>query len=338
MSRLSAGEPVPSWHSQNPIVSTIHEGGVALWSWNPHARTARLDALARTFWGVELDGEVPLDALIERIDARDRDEAREAWMASARSPGPYEFDFRVPDGDGVRWISARGKGGTARGDDVLAVFVDMTALHREREAQELLVAEMAHRIANLFSTAGAMAGIAAREAETVEAMADSLRDRFSALSGAYSFAVTRGHGGPRIVPVGEVVARLLEPYRADEERAARFRLDLTDETGVSARNITQLAMVVHELVTNAAKHGVLATPGGAITARSEASDRPDRVRIVWHEDGVRPPRPVSARSGFGTRMIDRTMRGTFGGEVARETTDTSYTVTLDFDRKALGAG
>ena len=58
MSRLSAGEPVPSWHSQNPIVSTIHEGGVALWSWNPHARTARLDALARTFWGVELDGEV----------------------------------------------------------------------------------------------------------------------------------------------------------------------------------------------------------------------------------------------------------------------------------------
>ena len=78
-------------------------------------------------------------------------------------------------------------------------------------------------------------------------------------------------------------------------------------------------MVLHELATNAAKYGALSVPGGtiALTWRTTKDGGGSRLHLQWTEaDGVPIPR-TPTRRGFGTRLIDATVRGQLGGDVIR---------------------
>lgn len=85
---------------------------------------------------------------------------------------------------------------------------------------------------------------------------------------------------------------------------------------ISAKMALALAMVLHELCTNAAKYGALSVPGGRVDVRWRV-DRNEApvLRLMWQETGgptVVPP----ARRGFGTRLIERQVALEFGAEVA----------------------
>ena len=76
-----------------------------------------------------------------------------------------------------------------------------------------------------------------------------------------------------------------------------------------------VAMVLHELATNAAKHGALSTPAGsvAVTWRTDGA----RLRIRWAESGGPPVAGPPMRSGFGSRLLDGTIRTQLRGTVER---------------------
>ena len=81
-----------------------------------------------------------------------------------------------------------------------------------------------------------------------------------------------------------------------------------------------MAMLLHELATNAAKHGALSAPGGRVELRWRAGRRADEdgfLRLRWAEAGGPPLAGPPARRGFGTRVVEATVRGQLGGAVER---------------------
>jgi two-component sensor histidine kinase len=78
-------------------------------------------------------------------------------------------------------------------------------------------------------------------------------------------------------------------------------------------------MVLHELATNAARYGALSAPGGTVTLAwwIGRGGGDDRLHMRWAETGGAPVAEIPARQGFGTRLIDASVRGQLGGTVIR---------------------
>ena len=84
--------------------------------------------------------------------------------------------------------------------------------------------------------------------------------------------------------------------------------------------VQPLAMVLHELATNAAKHGALSVPSGSVEVRWRVGRRTGEdgsLRLRWTEAGGPPVAGAPSRRGFGTRVIEATVRGQLGGTVER---------------------
>ena len=320
----------PAGWSLDAFLTTIHEGRVALWSWHPEERYAVLDALAREFWGGLAGERHGIEALFERVHPDDRDAMQAAWWASSESAAPYEFDFRVlGEGGRARWISARGVGGEAGRPDgeVLAVFVDVTRLHEANETRDRLVREMAHRTSNLFTVAQSMVRLGAAQAEDVRDLTADLERRFAGLADAYRFAVTQS-GTIASAPLCGVAERIIAPFGS----AGTVRVAVPDAP-VRGEQVTNLALVLHEMTTNAVKYGALSAPGGSVALEGELAD--GEVRLRWREAGGPRLSEVPHPKGFGSRLIDHTVRGVFGGEIDRRVEDGSLHVDLTLDARKL---
>jgi two-component sensor histidine kinase len=90
-------------------------------------------------------------------------------------------------------------------------------------------------------------------------------------------------------------------------------------------------MVLHELATNAAKHGALSVPSGSVKVRWRIGRRTGEdgsLRLRWTEAGGPPVAGAPSRRGFGTRVIDATIRGQLGGTVERRWVQAGLTVEI----------
>lgn len=212
---------------------------------------------------------------------------------------------------------------------------------RELNARNALLArELDHRVRNLFGVVLAMIGIAGRRTGAVREVMHDLRQRVTALAEAHALALTperEGHVG-----LEPVLTRLLRPYRGEATGRLTLRGPAVE---LDTRAITPLAMVVHELATNAIKYGALARPEG--TVEIEWRETPGGVALSWAERGLAPPDPDPAPApapapaaerpagGFGTRMIDAAVRQ-LGGTIAREWRPGGLIVQLDLPLEPPG--
>ena len=298
------------------LQAAMHSGGAAAWAWEPDGMTVTLDDLAMDWWGA--DGhESTAEALIGRMDPRDRAEAERRWTEAARTGAPFEHDFRVNG----RWIAARGHA-PQPGEPYTAIFLDITDLRSALETQELVLREMGHRIGNLFAVASSVTALAAKGAGDTQALVRDLRQRFAQLSGAFR-AVQRGHGATE---AGAVMRSLVSPYDMDGRIAA-------DVTGppLTEDEITTLGLVVHELITNALKYGALATAEGRVTIEGAAED--GRMRLVWREHGGPVMDAPPSGEGLGRRLIDTAMTSRSGGSADWRTDGGALSVHLAFDAR-----
>lgn len=169
--------------------------------------------------------------------------------------------------------------------------------------QRMLNEELNHRVKNILALIGALVAHPAAEGQTLNGYVDTLKGRIQALSLAHD-QVVRGDGGGGLSAL--LNAELL-PYRTPSGS-----IELTGPNVVlDARAYSVLALVLHELATNAAKYGALSRAGGKL-AIHWTIDAGGACDIAWREsDGptVRAP----SRSGFGTVLIDRSIPFDLGG-------------------------
>jgi PAS domain S-box-containing protein len=179
----------------------------------------------------------------------------------------------------------------------------------EAEAhQHFLNAELSHRMKNILAMAQAIALQTMRVSTDVATATDVLSGRLSALGKAHDILLGGGHSGGNVRSIVQGALRM-----HDDRRPDRFHLD-GPHVAVGHRAGLPLALIVHELATNAAKFGALSTAEGAVDiAWSEQLDDGEPCLVMrWTERGG-PPVAQPTRRGFGTRLIERGLSGQVGG-------------------------
>lgn len=316
--------------------AAVDAAEVGLWSWNVDTDEVALDQRAFSLWGIPQSGHATFNALSANIHPADQDKVRMAFAATRRTLGTFEIDFRIRLSNEIRWISARGQG-----DDkgialqlMFGVFLDVTQRKQAEEANELLAGEMSHRVANLLQIASALTHIAASSSATVEDMARDLGNRLMALGRAHNLARPANGSSARTVLLGDLFSVLLGPYDLETNGARRVRISLP-RLGVGEKAITPLALVAHELATNSVKYGALSEENGTLDVSAITHSNEDKVSILWVERGGPPVLAPTARSGFGSRMVNRAMSSDLGGSIAFDWPKEGLIVTLKIDEDCL---
>ncbi len=328
------GSDAPVWDAAR-LRTAADAAGVGLWSWNVDTDEIALDERGRAFWGVPRDGPLTFADLSSRIAPPDRDRASAAFAATRTAPGPYDFDFRILRDGGIRWVSARGRGGDEGivGRTMFGVFLDSTPRKEAEEARDLLAGEMGHRIKNLFALASGLAAIAARSAATTAEMAHDLTQRLGALGRAQDLLrPVAGEGAREAVLLGDLLGVLLAPF--DDRGVVIGRIGVSvPEVRVGEAAATTLALVVHELATNSVKYGSLSAAGGTLDVACIQHDA--EVAVVWTERGGPPVSVPAGPGGFGGRLVSRSLSQQLGGSIAYDWPPEGAVVTLRMSRARL---
>lgn len=184
---------------------------------------------------------------------------------------------------------------------------------RVQEHQALLLAELDHRARNMLAVVMSMADQTARRAESIPSFKRSFSARLSSLARGYGL-ITAHHWGETSLEA--IIREIVSPYLAE----GLARMEISGETVVLApKAALAVAMVFHELVTNAIKHGALSTPEGQILIRWSIDGPPGAraVALEWCETGLKDLRS-STRRGFGSRLIDTTLKRELNGQANLE--------------------
>lgn len=249
---------------------------------------------------------------------------------AARGEVIRDFEERVVFTDGTardllgNAMPLYGHDGKLRG--AVAAFIDITERKAARSRERLLSREVDHRAKNIMAVIQAIVQLT--EAEEIGAYRKAISGRISSLARTHTLLAQNRWDGAEL---HDLIAEELAPYLPmgvlDGKRVKLDgpRLKLRPQTAQS------IALIIHELVTNALKHGALSAPSGKVTVSWEpdAPGPKQRVTIRWEEqDGppVSPPREV----GFGLSLIEATARDQLYGDItqiwAPEGLNTHFTV------------
>jgi PAS domain S-box-containing protein len=212
---------------------------------------------------------------------------------------------------------------------------DITERRMAQERQQLLMGEMRHRVKNLFALANAIVTISSRSAESLDQAVGMIQDRLQALARAHELTMADAGEATEAPPQTGLLAlidAILAPYSTDNRIIVEGA-----ELVLGGRAITHIALLLHELATNAAKYGSLSVPEGRLAVRVE-SDGTD-VRLRWEESGG--PRPAGdgdegARNseGFGTRL-EKGIAATLKATIDRDWRSDGLIVSVIVPRAAL---
>ena len=195
------------------------------------------------------------------------------------------------------------------------IFLDVSLRKHHEEQQDLLLREMDHRVKNLFAIVGGMVALSARSATTPKELATTVQGRLGALASAHQLIRPGGSAGPtagRETTLGELVRQVLSPYRHPAGTGARTEIS-GPEIMVGAEAATNVALIIHELATNAAKYGALSVPGGRVHISWAVTK--GRVFLSWEEkDGPVIAGPPELE-GFGSVLARRSVSGGLRGDL-----------------------
>lgn len=257
--------------------------------------------------------------------------------------------FAGPDEPlGTLWVVSDTAGhfhnGHARSLADLAAFAGIAlrmisterALTAALEEQSLLAKEMNHRVKNLFAITDGMIRASARGEETKAQMAEALSGRLHALAAAHGLVSRHLHEAgrtPRASDVGSVLAAVLKPHVPPAGEHSAFDFD-GPVVECGDRSINGVALIFHELATNAAKYGALSTPAGKVSVRWQR--RGGDLVIDWKEDGG-PAVVAPAANGFGGSLIHNTITRQFDGAVEHDWRPGGLSVRITLPLERIGA-
>lgn len=287
--------------SQSLLDLAEQSAGIGIWDTDLGTDMVRATPTFFRLMGLPVSAEPIANDVVRAVRhpddaARVREGFREAL---ARGIDSYEVEYRIirPSDGELRWIFGRGR--TVRDDDgkpvrYSGVDIDVTERKQAEEHVRLLLAELNHRANNLLTVVQALAHQTADNADT-KAFAKRLTERIAGLAASNGLLISGKWQG---VELAALVRSHLAPFVADLDRHALL-------AGPSLRVMPAAAeaigMALHELATNAVKHGALAGNGSIRVAWTVEEGNLD---MTWREEGgpaVAPPR----RAGFGRTVIER---------------------------------
>ncbi len=242
----------------------------------------------------------------------------------------YEVEATFPDlGTRTMLVTAQRLVHPDNGRRLLMLtIVDATERRRKERQQDILLNEWQHRMKNVLAVTQALA----RQTRTKDRSATQFRDdflnRFTALGRSLEISTRQ-----ETAQLGDLVRDVLKPFSAfDSAQATGLQIEDGPEVRLMPRQTMALGMILQELATNAIKHGAWSGPTGTVTLTwiaQTATEGRDTVRVTWAEQGgpaVCPP----TKPGFGTKLIDASVKHELAGSAEPEYRPEGFQMTLAF--------
>ncbi len=268
----------------------------------------------------------------------DQKRASALWRHCLETGDLYEIEYRLRRHDGIyRWTLGRATPIRDEQGQILRWFgtcTDIDDLKRMEQSKELLSQELSHRIKNIFAVVSALIALSARQYPEARPFASAVRERIAALARAHEFV--RPHSEVSRPTVGTMTLHafleaLFRPY-ATNDGSARVVVQ-GDDARFDDQAATSVALLFHELATNAAKYGALASPNGLVTLNTRRQD--DRFVLTWAEQGGPPILGPPDREGFGSSLATISVEGQLGGRLERNWESGGLVVVADLPATAL---
>ncbi len=203
------------------------------------------------------------------------------------------------------------------------------------EARLVVLRELNHRVKNLFAVAVGMVTMTARTSASTERMAETLTGRLRALAHAHELirpTVASENQGSQNTTVAAMADRILAAHVSDNGK--QVRLDGPD-VAVGPSGATSLALVLHELATNAAKYGALSEPSGQVSISWRVEGQ--TMILNWIESGGPKVDGPPKRKGFGADLARMSARGQLGGEITHAWNAGGVEITLHASLERMAA-
>jgi two-component sensor histidine kinase len=187
--------------------------------------------------------------------------------------------------------------------------IDAQASSVAAKLQEVVIGELHHRVKNTLAIVSAITSQSLRTASSLEEATKTIADRLHALGVAQDLLVRERWTGAGCRTLIEGAVKAFQSKGLDQFEIAG------DNIAISSGPAIALSMVIHELCTNAVKHGALSAPAGhvSISWAVFSSDDVKRFRLHWKEKGG-PAVHEPSRKSFGSRLIEQALPGQLQGE------------------------
>ena len=288
--------------SEDAIISTTVDGTITYWS----SGAAKLYGYnEKEMVGQSIMSIIPPDAHDEERLVQDR-------VLRGEQIENYETDRLTKDGRRVtislNVSSVRDKTGDSIG--IARVGRDVTERKAAEQVQSLLMGELNHRVKNTLATVQAIANQSIRLAKDPEVFVRSFGGRLQSLARAHTLLTENSWQGT------DLLALIRDQLLLGDTDHKQIKYS-GPSVSLDAQSALHLALVLHELGTNARKYGSLSSASGQLgiswTVKNEESGK---LYFHWKERGG-PPVSVPSRQGFGTTLIERSLLA-HGGKVLIE--------------------
>jgi two-component sensor histidine kinase/DNA-binding response OmpR family regulator len=285
-------------------------GQMGSWDWDLVSKQWRWDQGQHRIFCVDPQNfQITVENIRALIHPEDWMSLVEIARGMSRGARTQQTEFRVvrPNGD-IRWCIGTAAASLDDAGNVVrinGVTIDITDRKEADERQILLAREVDHRARNALAVIQSI--IRLTRAKGVDEYVQAIEGRIKALARAHTLlSDSRWRGAD----LGTLVGEELAPYRTgDKVRYGGPDISLQPATAQG------LALALHELATNAAKHGALSSPSGKVSLEWGLDS--DALILRWIENGGPPVAEPSSRS-FGLKVIVASIEQQLGGKAAFE--------------------
>ena len=288
--------------SEQRLRLALDAADMGIWEWDVSAGTYRWNDQTFRMLGYEPQSFVPdYGAWARRVHPDDLPRLAAEAQRMMEHPREAFGEYRAfGQNEELRWLEARGRfecDGDGRPKRYYGVLMDITERKRAQERDRILTAEVNHRAKNLLAVVQAVA-LQTASADDPKEFAQNFNDRLAGLAASQDLLVQSHWQG---VDTGDLVRSQLSHFA-----------DLIDQrillngppAQLKASAAQMLGMAIHELATNASKHGALSSPTGTIQVSwgIEERDQQSRFKMQWAETSGTPIKEPERR-GFGHSIL-----------------------------------